>query len=195
MGAWNTAILNPNWLCKQIFELPKDKQIPIEISFDVKVSLKYTINDLIIIPGIEKLIIYPAREEEKLFESIVSATSLLYDKLPHTPITAIGHNFRYELTNDERFVDIGFDFTNEQEAFKSISSQDIQSTTIAHSLSLQEDKEVILKLNFQKTKDKSIIDLNYHYQVNNDDKKIKFALSNYFGNYKHSIAIKSNFIN
>lgn len=198
LGAWNTAILNPMWLAQKVFDLPQDAQMPMELSggiLGIPTYFRAQIKGLYIIPTAEKFIINPSKEEEALFELTDIAVSKLYNILPHTPILALGHNFSYEIEGDEVFsLDFDFSAYHWGKIYKNIEASPASEALIQHSLYLMGDPYVILNISFKIAGEKKFLNLNYHYQVDNDSDKIKNALGKFRQNYKHSKLISITLI-
>jgi len=195
VGAWNTGILTPQWLSKEIFKLSKNEKYDIEISQDVSVSLRAKIRDIYIIPTPDRLILNPSKHNKRLLTLLMNIASRLYKTLPHTPIVAIGHNFFYELNKDEEFnLDLNFSGRFHKKNYNNINAIPVKDSTLRHSLSLKNDKLVTLNLSYRQDNSKRSLETNYHYQVNRDDKKIKHALRRFLINYNNSVLVCSKSI-
>ena len=191
LGSWNTAIINPKWLAKNIFEVPDGEEFGMEMSFNGSVKFRTLIRDIYIAPTNDRLVMYPVKEEEELFKRIDSVTTMLYKKLPYTPITAIGHNFTYILDGVESFtVDVFKGLQEYDSVYDNINTGLSNEVLIKHSLLVNEDEHVKLNLNYKKDGNKKILDLNYHYQVNQIPDLINHALNKCYSNYVHSQNIK-----
>ena len=186
------------WLAQKIFDLPQDAQLPLELSggiLGIPTYFRAQIKGLYIIPTAEKFIINPSKEEEGLFELADIAVSKLYDILPHTPILALGHNFSYEIEGDEAFsLDFDLSASRWEKTYKNIGASPAPEALIQHSLNLSGDPFVILNVSFKIIGEKKFLNLNYHYQVDNDSDKIKNALSKFHQNYKHTKLISATLI-
>jgi hypothetical protein len=166
-----------------------------ELAVGISTNIRAKIRDLFFIPTAEKLIINPSKEKEELFQLADTAASALYETLPYTPITAIGHNFSYELEESETFsLSIDFSVSNCEELYKNIDVKTGNNSLVQHSLFLSKDSYVVLNLSFKIIDDKKIISMNYHYLVNNDNNRIKHALGKFNQNYQHSKIITSQLI-
>jgi len=195
VGAWNTAILNPNWIAKEILILGEGEQISVEYSADIPIRFRIKIKDLYFIPNNDRLIINPSVLDNKLFELVNQSSLELYNKLPYTPITAIGHNFVYELDDDENFYpQIDFSVAKNRELYKTFHASPGSQSILRHSLLLEQDKFVILNLAFKQENGRKILDMNYHYQVDEDPNKIRHSLSRFFDNFNNSEFTKSQLI-
>ncbi len=166
-----------------------------ELSIGISTKIRAKIKDLFFIPTPEKLIINPSKEEEELFKLADKAASTLYDTLSYTPIAAIGHNFSYELEENEAFsIDINFGAVNFKDIYNEISASPDNSSFIQHSLYINDDTDVVLNLSCKIIDGKRYLSMNYHYQVNNNNEKIRNGLSKFHKNYIHSKITNSKLI-
>jgi len=199
VGAWNRAILNPDWLAVNIFDIPKGQEYTFTLSIDnTGTRTKTTINDINFIPSSERLVISVAKDDPELFKVVAEKSVKLCDKLPHTPITGIGHNFSYQLDENENFVlDIDFRASKFIDVYKEINaSPNLLANKISilqHSLSLEQDKNVILNLSFHLENGKKMLRFNYHHGINDID-SAKYSLKRYYDNYLHSQLTTSKLI-
>ena len=195
MGAWNVAILNPQWVAKNIFETKEGTHIPTEISIGTTANFRYQIENLYFLPAPDKLIINPVKEDDKTIKHIDKACLDLFELLPHTPITAIGNNYAYKLEENENFsLDINFETSNLKETYEIIETVPSTSSSLKHSLTLNDDSDVILNLSYKISEKQKEIHMNYHYQVDNKTEKIKHALCMFHKNYQHAKLIESKLI-
>lgn len=195
VGAWNIAILDPQWIVRNALQVPPGTKIPVEmeVSMGIATNFRSKINDLFFMPSPDKFIINPSKENEELFRLADSAAINLYKTLSHTPIQAIGYNFTYILDADETYT---IDITNcagteYPEIYKKIDAIARPETNIQHSLLLGTDDSVVLNIHYNTTSNNKLIKMNYHYQVNKDAKKIDEALGRFNSYYQHSKLMQS----
>lgn len=195
VGAWNLAILNPRWIASEILKLPEGTQFPIEMAIGPSISLKANISDLFIVPGSDRIIVNPSKEDKALFKLADKVVNDLYATLPYTPITAIGYNFVYELEEDEAFaIAMNFDAAQYGDVFKTFGAAAGSASMVQHSLALYEDAYVVLNLVQKIEVRKKVVSMNYHYQINNDKEKVKHSLNKFLSNYEHSQTVISKLI-
>jgi len=91
-GRWNTAILSPGWLAKEVFQ-----QAEIGIMFPVLGfgPIVYQAEDIKIIVSNDSLVFAPQKDTDEILRRIESAAKHILDTLHHTPIMAFGQNFHY----------------------------------------------------------------------------------------------------
>lgn len=192
VGSWNLAILNPDWLSNTLFELPEGTEIPVEVSVGPFTVFKANIKDLFIVPKPNKLVVNPAREDDKLFELADQMVLKLYDLLPYTPVEAIGHNFTYELDDSEKFsIGSGFVSSGYEDIYKTIGASPGADSRLQHSVLLKEG--TALNLAFIQSQETRAIHMNYHYEGKVSE-KIRFALGRFYEDYRHSKSIETALI-
>ncbi len=196
LGSWNSAILNPKWLSEKVFDI-KEETYNMEISMDMFLKTRIKIQDIYFMPTQNNLTIFTSnnvKDVQESFKLIEKATKKIFELLPFTPISAIGHNFIYELGESEVFsLELHFQGANYSALYKKISGKPIESSLVKHTIVLDEDNLVQLNINY-KTETKRTLELNYHYKVDNNNDKIKYSLSRYFLNYQHSQNVVDNLI-
>jgi len=196
LGSWNSAILNPKWLSEKVFDI-KEETYNMEISMDMFLKTRIKIQDIYFMPTQNNLTIFPSnnvKDVKESFKLIEKATQKIFELLPFTPISAIGHNFIYELGESEVFsLELHFQGANYSALYKKISGKPIESSLVKHTIVLDEDNLVQLNINY-KTETKKTLELNYHYKVDDNNDKIKYSLSRYFLNYQHSQNVVDNLI-
>ena len=196
LGSWNSAILNPKWLSEKVFDI-KEETYNMEISMDMFLKTRIKIQDIYFMPTQNNLTIFTSnnvKDVQESFKLIEKATKKIFELLPFTPISAIGHNFIYELGESEVFsLELHFQGANYSALYKKMSGKPIESSLVKHTIVLDEDNLVQLNINY-KTETKKTLELNYHYKVDNNNDKIKYSLSRYFLNYQHSQNVVDNLI-
>ena len=80
VGNWNVAILTPQWIQAQFLSFNTGEDIPIEIGINIQ-DIRYEINNLIINPGPNRLIISPKLETKECFDSLIELTSGILENL------------------------------------------------------------------------------------------------------------------
>jgi len=130
------------------------------------------------------IVIEPDKLDDEYLHKLENISKKLFDKLPHTPITAIGHNFKYKLEEDENFK-IGSDFDAKlwHSLYSGVNSKGFELSTLKHTIKLDDDF-VLLNLSYSLSSEMKQLEMNFHYQVNQDKDKINDALLKYVKNYE-----------
>jgi hypothetical protein len=104
VGAWNPAIIQPNWLHKEFPKIITDANAPILIMPGGMASgFRLEYNNFSIEVSGARLVFMPRYFEISAFQLIKSLALGIHEKLYHTPIVAAGNNFAFELKGNEMF--------------------------------------------------------------------------------------------
>lgn len=195
LGAWNTAIVNPKWLAKEILGLPEGTPFTVDLAIGSSTNVRALVRELFIMPTNDTFLINPSKEDENLFSLADKAALKLYSTLPHTPIVAIGYNFSYELEKDETFsFEPDFNLSRLERTYNDIKGKALPNSTIKHSLSLENYQYLSLNLSFQLSEEKVFLLMNYHYQADNNETVINEALGRFHEFYEHSKLVSRKLI-
>ncbi len=92
-GQWNTAILSPDWLAKEVF---KKQELHIKYPVLGNTPPIFEASNMKIVAGKNSLVIAPTKNDEGLLQQIEDAAIHVLKTLPYTPVSAFGENFHYE---------------------------------------------------------------------------------------------------
>ena len=94
-GSWNVPIFTPVWVTEH---LTKSKDVGVEVGFGQPFSLlRLTFDDISLSFSEGRLVISPREPTVELMERTASVASRIFEELPHTPLKAIGVNFRFRV--------------------------------------------------------------------------------------------------
>lgn len=170
-GNWNVAILTPQWIQTQFPTFNTEKNIPIEIGINIR-DIRYEIQNLIINPRPDKLIVSPKFETKECFNNLIKLTEGILKKLTHTPIQAVGTNHAYILDEKEKIGQIFNDSAKTDEFYSTIGKKYSGTSVIQHVLT-ESDKQITIYYNI--SSNAKMISFNYNRNTNNIDEVIKFA--------------------
>ena len=99
-GAWNPAILSPNWVAKEILRLPVDNnfQVGMQLSVnDPSQPVGFQFEGIAYVPALNMLMfrLLPGFDVGKS----IGAAARILELLPHTPVSGVGFNLAYEIEN------------------------------------------------------------------------------------------------
>lgn len=189
VGGWNINILQPPWMAQQLFE-PAGKKFDVEMAVGAGMQLRVRINDLYILPGIDRIIFNPVREDEDLFSLADTVAAKLFEILPHTPIDGIGYNFAYSLDDSENFaISDNFKGENRNDVYNRFNASATSATVLQHSVLVEVFPIALLNIIYKYDKNSRVLTLNYHYQLDCKRDKIKSALNHFTKCYLHSKTI------
>lgn len=164
VGAWNTAILTPEWVVQRVDWLKTDEKIPIEVSIGIPQSIRFRVHGVIVQPTSNRLDLIAEEESSQTYELIARMATSIVERLPHTPIRAVGHNVSFDLEDGERFKAVpGTDLDSVQEQYRAIGGGDaVNGIQVKHAV---ESSTHTLNITYALTRENLVLDLNYHYPV------------------------------
>ena len=161
-GAFNPQIISPPWLLKeQVIAEPK----PVEVQFAQvgrAFAFRFKIGDLAWQVDFMQLVV----SSENVSTDTAAVIAKVVEKLPHTPLTAIGNNFLYRCNLSHwqgrlpKLDDLGFDDLKEY--------GDVQSVGWRASVSRPDGVTVNTEVSLEPTESLSrllTVNVNYHRQV------------------------------
>ncbi len=96
LGAWNPSVFNPKWMSGG--RLTSAAEIKFEIAFNnPEMPLRYRFDDICLDVSRSRLLLTPSKEGDELLNRIEETTIKICTCLEHTPITALGVNFKYHV--------------------------------------------------------------------------------------------------
>lgn len=93
VGAWNTAILTPDWLTKQV-----DATGPVQIELPIgnpMMPLRYTLSGVHLVPMRDRVVLMPSSNEDAVLTGLEMFARKILAALAHTPVSAVGINFEF----------------------------------------------------------------------------------------------------
>jgi hypothetical protein len=113
VGAWNPAIVAPNWIKQEFPDLVPSNEYQVSYNPGAVPRIRFSMEGIQIDPTGGRLRFRPEKADRSRLEFIPQLAAAICQRLPHTPTTAVGNNFIYQLENDERFEI--FDFLSEEQ--------------------------------------------------------------------------------
>jgi hypothetical protein len=158
VGAWNPAIIQPEWLRKEFPEVVPET-IGIEI-IGPPISIRFDIGDFFLEPLNGRLIFSAKEVNEKTLDSISELSNGIADRLMYTPVSAAGCNFCFSLESKEKFCHDGLEEDgNTKDLADILAGSIIVSRSIQHTYSLDDHNvnifydhkgnEKALRINFE----------------------------------------------
>lgn len=163
-GAWNPAILTPAWLLKEAFGAPEGQEEPVGMEFALGAVIvpRFSLRGMLFTATPERLTIGAGTTSAEALNRCEEVGRRILAKLPHTPVTAFGENFKFIETapasaNLEAFVQ-GAEFANALANF----DYTLGSQTLVSALLIQGSE---LNLSRSSRDGQVIFDFNFHYTV------------------------------
>jgi len=182
-GRWNTAILSPQWLGKEVFHQPDIGIMFPVIGFGPPI---FQAKDIRIVVTNESVIFVPLKDSPELLTRIEEAARHILKTLRYTPILAFGENFCYTvegypspLTNVLKLAD----------AEQLSAHGKINEVSLVRTINLE-----TCQLNLKLIGDGSCrIELNYHYPAKPEsataDAMEKLMENTYTKNHDHGLRL------
>ena len=166
-GAWNPAIVNPNWIGREILKYPLEKQFTVGIALPIQdmnvagLQPRLTFESLSMTASAQALTFFiDAGNDAQILKTFDVASKVLRT-LSHTPVVALGINFAYS---------VGAFCKRVEEAFASNSSL-LHAVGDQHGVAAQQSWSVALQLNdhllnvaYSDQKDNKEVALNHHFE-------------------------------
>ena len=161
LGAWNIAIFTPDWVKNNILLENQDARVffPVNIGCSLRFETDYF---AFFIEG-ERLTFSIIKEEDRSYIFIIQTLRNIIQKLPHTPVRALGTNFVYR--RDEKFSVLEkLDDSDKLNSVKSIVGRSVASQALVRKFALKENEELNLKIEESNILG-NIIDFNFNYNL------------------------------
>ena len=97
-GAWNAAILTPEWVLKNGLDREGEERVRVFFPagpgaiFDFP---RYSLDRFSYVVRPDALVIAPAATVQEDVQLVEDATAKMLEALRHTPVTGVGHNFEF----------------------------------------------------------------------------------------------------
>jgi hypothetical protein len=167
-GSWNPAILNPNW---STAHLGFTGQFHIEIAVnDPRLPPRYTCDGIRMVTAEDRMILAPLADDPAALQRMGDVAIRVLEILTHTPITAVGINFEFEVADPPPFVRsllrsqdenkiAAADFViNQRELRRRVCRGD---TLVSWRFKQPTDADLLIHVNFHRSVDGAIAAANY----------------------------------
>ena len=164
-GAWNPAIIQPNWLAQEVFEQQDGDEMPVQMEFSPTPGLppRFILQEIRFVPTKDRLIISPENTTDEALNLAENKARAILQALPHTPVQAIGQNFDLIEENPSDSLLSIFNLNDSLEEKLEIDYT-LSSTTVAVALDLG---DYTLNLSRKFSEGNVLIKFNFHYDVIN----------------------------
>ena len=184
IGAWNKSIINPIWLKEQFPSLFKDSDIKSELKIGSSLTFRHTIDNVSIEVMDDRILFITEFEQKKNLKFIADLSLFICEKLPHTPILAIGHNFIYTPRNTLKGIEKLLNNEQQEQLIQKFNSgYHIENQ---FHFSFAEHKKILKIILINNKKERYInVSFNYHYLIQSNE-DIRNALNEFIKNYHDS---------
>lgn len=189
IGAWNPAIIQPQWLKKEFPSLIPDK-FSIQFVAGPISGIQMDFEKIILDPNGGRLLFIPKKIDKETLSYIAELSNGLQDRLHHTPIAAAGCNFVFKLDEAETFT------LDDLEGDAQISGlypflKDLQLVTklVRHTFSAEDHS---INIFYDYKGGTKLLRINYDYQQPTN--QMKKAADSLLDNFKHAQEISKKLI-
>lgn len=186
LGAWNRAIIEPRWITRELQWLENPGEVEVQVAVGVSLAaVRFKLEDVLFQPSAGRLELFAQREDDSVYERMSRIAVEIVTKLPHTPITAIGSNITYVLSDDEEFVKLpGDDLDDLQDWYRSVAGAiAVNACKTMHTIQFDDH---LMNIAYVVGRQDRGIEFNYHYTVTSKLTQTQDFLSRLPRDVKHS---------
>jgi len=153
LGKWNPAIFSPQWVGQHVFE---GEEMEVEFPITPGLSPRYKAGRVMITLQGDRLLVKPLQTDDESMRSAEQKAVRILDCLPHTPVRAVGINFRYvesqpanglsrmfEFADSDRIREFGYD----KDCVEILRHLDKDNAKLTFKMSQSSDGSLILDFN------------------------------------------------
>lgn len=157
VGSWNKYIFSENWIVENI--LGEGVRYSIQYPLNAIGSLKFSLENISFCIFGERLVFQLNNNSENAYREIVKIARKIFQKLIHTPVTALGVNFVY--SSNETLCEL--DNLPQSSNLIQTLGYDIISSQLTRTFKISEQETLNLKTEL---KEHNIIyDFNFNYNI------------------------------
>lgn len=164
-GAWNPAILNPNWIGRQILGYPPGKQFQVGMQLPVmgvSAPARLSFEGMSITAAKDALTFHLDSTKPEQIQKSISVAAKILETLPHTPIAAMGFNFGYSVDGVPGLLSGTFDWS--EDLVDLLPEPDSKLAQRSWQVSLAV-KDHLINVSCERTVDGAVFAINHHYEV------------------------------
>ncbi len=164
VGAWNTAILTPEWLGEHIFESPQNVEVLVSFGHDQNRTLHFRDVGFSLSASSNRLVLAPLTLTKPALAGAERGAIALIRVLPHTPLAAIGINFRFrEEDGNTAIENVVRSVDTDALAEQGLAIEDVEVRRALSGIELFGGPTLLLKLT-STSSGAAQVDFNYHYE-------------------------------
>ena len=161
LGAWNIAIFTPEWVKNNI--LLENQEARVLVPMNIGCSLRFETEYYSFFIEGERLSFTINKEEESSYIFAIQTLRDIIQKLPHTPVRALGTNFVFK--KDTKFdVLENLDDSDKLKSVVDIVGNSVTSQALVRKFKLTDIEDLNLKIEEDPQKG-SLLDFNFNYNL------------------------------
>lgn len=158
VGSWNKYIFSKEWVVENI--LREDVGCTIQYPLNAIGSLKFSLENITFHIWGDRLQFQLNNDSDLSYREIIRTARKIFQKLIHTPVTALGVNFVYQTSDDLTILN---QLPKNEELVKTIGA-DISSLELSRTFKLSEYETLNFKVE-QKEEDVNVYDFNFDFRI------------------------------
>jgi hypothetical protein len=163
VGAWNPAIVSPNWLKQEFPELFPGSEFQATFVPGPSPRIHFTMAGVQIDPNAGRLTLRPGTPDRQVLALIPRLALAVYERLPHTPVSAVGFNFIYTLDADETARIFEFlDDDLQEQFYREVDLNHLARSQVRHSFVFPTHR---LNVIYDSKSDSETVGFNFNYRV------------------------------
>ena len=183
VGSWNKYIFSEEWVIANI--LGEGVRYTIQYPLNALGSLKFSLENVTFYIFGDRLLFQLNNDLDLSYREIIRTARKIFQKLIHTPVTALGVNFMYQTSDNLGMLN---QLPKNEDLVKAIG-HDISSSELSRTFKLSENETLNFKVE-QKDENANIFNFNFDFGI----KSLSEAL-NIIGDDDDLILRKRNFAN
>lgn len=183
VGSWNKYIFSEEWVIANI--LGEGVRYTIQYPLNALGSLKFSLENVTFYIFGDRLLFQLNNDLDLSYREIIRTARKIFQKLIHTPVTALGVNFIYQTSDNLGMLN---QLPKNEDLVKAIG-HDISSSELSRTFKLSENETLNFKVE-QKDENANIFNFNFDFGI----KSLSEAL-NIIGDDDDLILRKRNFAN
>ncbi|WP_164633760.1 hypothetical protein [Rhodopseudomonas sp. BR0G17] len=162
-GVWNPAILQPPWIARYLLDKKEGEEFAfMEVGVPDRPTPIIYINDLGIAASRSRIDLFVNTFDPKRCNELEAMCAKILELLPHTPVTGLGVNHIFSVSNPQpQLLDKFKTRENIETAYRVIEQVLISRIELG--------ENVKLNLRRQISSEKILFDLNFHHEANKAD--------------------------
>ncbi|GEM_PF-1580098 len=194
IGAWNPAIIQPVWLRRQFPEIITEENVAVQVVSNGAVSsLRMEFTKFFLDPSGGRLIFIPKDFEDATLKVVSDLASGINDRLSHTPVSAAGCNFAFQLEKGETFT---LDDVEREESIQKLyhglsSECTLVGRGVRHTFS---GADCTVNVSYDYSDMGKIIRINFDYQHKPSMTPLKTAAEKFINNFHGAVDIRDSLV-